>query len=225
MCLALTSSLGACVLIVPTEPPSPPQLTAGALNATYEAGATLTAQSTETPTPEPTDTPTATLTSSVIELPTLGTGTYVYEAPTAAPLTDADVRALANLCTVEVRGMGDRRDPACISVVSTVLERIERRELSDGTVRGTIAWGCTAGKRECQFPAYVVNGCAGIQPSACPQNYPDSVTHFTIVVYEYLRLRALSDGACEGFFYYGIKSFDRGGCEIAGPGGVEGYHN
>lgn len=158
-------------------------------------------------------------------MPTLGTGTYVYEIPSPEPLSDADIRSLAQLCVVEVRGMGEKRDPACISVVSTVFERMERHELSDGTVQGTIAWGCHAGVTECQFPAYVVNGCAGIQPSACPQNYPDAVTHFTIVVYEYLRLRALSDGACEGYFYYGIKPFDWGGCEIASPGGSEGFHD
>lgn len=227
----LLISSAACTLIVPTEPPSPPQMTAGALNATYEAEATETFAATNipsatvTPSPTATDTPTPCCGLGITELPTLGTGTYVYEVPTPEPISDADLRALAGLCTVEVRGAGDKRDASCVSVVSTVFERMERGELSDGTVRGTIAWGCYAGAKECQFPAYVANGCAGIQPSACPQSYPDSVTHFTIVVYEYLRLRALTDGACQGYFYYGIKPFDRGGCEITAPSGVEGFHD
>lgn len=224
----LLISSAACTLILPTEPPSPPQMTAGALNSTYEAEATETFAATNiptdtvtaTPSPTATDTPTPCCGLGITELPTLGTGTYVYEVPTVEPLSDGDLRALAGLCTVEVRGAGERRDAACVSVVSTVFERMERRELSDGTVRGTIAWGCYAGARECQFPAYVANGCAGIQPSACPQSYPDAMTHFTIVIYEYLRLRALTDGACTGYFYYGIKPFDFGGCEIAG----EGFH-
>lgn len=51
--------------------PSPPQLTAGALNATYEAGTQTaqapTATATITPTPTATATPTATMTSSIEE--------------------------------------------------------------------------------------------------------------------------------------------------------------
>lgn len=249
--LALLLAALACEVKPPDYTPSPPQMTAGALNATYEARATQTAEakwtdtptgspslpattstpgatSTSTPSPRPpaTQTPTKKPTSSIVELPTLGTGTYVYEVTpeTGGVITDADIRALAGLCVVEVRGLGDKRDAACASVVSTVFERMERHELSDGTVKGTITYGCAPGVMACQFPAFVAQGCKGIQPAACPDNYPETVTHFTIVVYEYLRLRALTEGGCFNYFYYGNQPFDRGGCEIAGPGGIEGFH-
>lgn len=173
-------------------------------------------------TPAPSVTPAASPTSGIKELPTLATGTYVYEVPpeTGGTLSDADIRTLANLCVVEVRGYGDARDPACVSVVSTVFTRMARKHLSDGTVEGTITWDCKAGDIACQFPAYVAQGCRGIKPSACPENYPEAQTHFTIVVYEYLRLKAMTDGACTGYEYYGIKAFDYGGCRVAG----EGFH-
>jgi hypothetical protein len=145
---------------------------------------------------------------------------------TPAPsLSDHDVRYLARLCTVEVRGMGKNRDIACMSVVSTVLYRMAHHELSDGTVKGTIAWNCKAGDEGCQFPAYTVNGCDGILPQACPLSYPDTVSHFAAVVAHYLAGHGKAPGVCEGYLYYGNQPYDRGGCEIAGPTGVEGWHH
>lgn len=55
----VSAMITACVLILPTEPPSLPQLTAGANNATYEAG-TATAGATELSTKFDTSTPAAT---------------------------------------------------------------------------------------------------------------------------------------------------------------------
>lgn len=240
----------ACSVEPPVYTPSAPQSTAGALNATYQAG-TATAEgiwtdtptgspsspaitstpggtSTLTPSPRPssTATPSASPTSSIVELPTLAPGTAIYEVPpeTGGLLSDADIRALANLCVVEVRGQGTKRDAACVSVVSTVLTRMERHELSDGTVTGTIRWRCRPGSLTCEFPAWVVNGCDGIRAGACPADFPDDQIHFVIVVYEYTRLLALTRDACEGYIYYGSRDIDRGGCEIEGPNGVEGFH-
>ena len=113
----------------------------------------------------------------------------------------SDIDILARLCVVEVRGFGGMRDDACVSVVSTVMTRMNSGYLSNGTVRGTILWGCTA--ESCiQFPGYVVNGCAGIQPAACPWNYPDDIAHFRDVVDSYLRGRWGPGFWCSGFTYY-----------------------
>jgi len=243
---ALLLAVIACEVTPPTYTPSPPQMTAGALNATYRAEATLWTEmptgspslpaitstpggtSTLTPSPRPsvTATPSASPTSSIVELPTLGPGTAIYEVPpeTGGVITDADIRALANLCVVEVRGQGAKRDAACVSVVSTVLTRIGARDMSDGSIIGTIRWRCYRDTVACQFPAYVTRGCEGISPQSCPDNYPDDQVHFVIVVYEYTRLLAMTRGACSGYLYYGSRPSDRGDCEIAGPNGVEGFH-
>lgn len=216
-------TLGGCILIVPTEPPSPPQLTSFWSNTQIVAG-TETARATATASPTASDTPTATSTPTpccglgITELPTLGTGTYVYEVPTPQPLTDADIRSLANLCVVEAKTERPDRDAACVSVVSTVFARMRSGKMSDGTVFGTITWGCRADSKSCQFPSWAARGCRGIRPEVCPDNYPEIQTHFVIVIYEYTRLLAMTQGACQGFIYYGIKSFDFGGCEIAGQG-------
>jgi hypothetical protein len=234
--IALLVATLACDSNPPAYTPSAPQATAGALNATYAAGTatapsvtpsvTVTPEPTVTVTPSVTATPSATMKSSIIELPTLAPGTAIYEVPpeTGGALSDADIRALANLCVVEVRGQGAKRDAACVSVVSTVLTRVRSQDMSDGTVIGTIRWRCYRDTVACQFPAYVTRGCEGISPQSCPDNYPDDQVHFVIVVYEYTRLLAITRGACLDYLYYGSRPSDRGDCEIAGPNGVEGFH-
>lgn len=80
----LASSL-ACNYQTPVYTPSPPQATAGALNSTYEAQATASAQpgppvtAVQSQTVTASVTSTVTPTSSICELPTLGPGTYVLE--------------------------------------------------------------------------------------------------------------------------------------------------
>jgi hypothetical protein len=72
----LTAAALACDVNPPAWTPSPPQLTAGALNATYEARASQTAQASGTQQASPdahaslTQTPAATLTltSSIVEV-------------------------------------------------------------------------------------------------------------------------------------------------------------
>lgn len=77
--LAILAAALACLAEPPTQAPSPPQQTAGALNATYAAG-TQTAHPSPTPTltpsaapsptstPMPSLTPSLTLTSSIVEV-------------------------------------------------------------------------------------------------------------------------------------------------------------
>lgn len=219
----------ACISVVVSSTPPvntelEPQDAAATYNATYEEGATFEAQATTaypTASPTPTLTPTATLTptSSIEELPTLETGTYIYEVP------PEDIEVLARLCVVEVRGMGDRRADACVSVVSTVLTRMMSRYLSDGTVAGTIAWKCYPGTLECQFPAYSLHGCAGILPVACPWSYPDDIKYFREVVSDFVKGNVRGN-VCLGYRFYGSKRFDFTECVIESHNGtVEGFHN
>lgn len=103
--LVVTVLFVSCNFQPPIYTPSPPQMTAGALNSTYEAGTSTARAATVTPTatvtlispaeatatqraadllsPMPFDTPTPivrdTPTSSICPLPTLGPGTYVLE--------------------------------------------------------------------------------------------------------------------------------------------------
>lgn len=78
-------TLGACTLVVPTDPPDPLWMTIEASNtqlaqtATAAVPPTPTATVTVTPSPSVTSSPTATFTSGICELPTLGPGTFVLE--------------------------------------------------------------------------------------------------------------------------------------------------
>lgn len=186
--------------------------TVGALNSTYQANATGSATTYNQPTPSETRTPaqlSTPATQNALETATVAPtstpsiqevtpcGAYICE--TTDNQQDEDI--LARLCVVEVRGFAEVRDDACASVVSTVMNRMFNLYLSDGTVRGTILWNCT--ETSCmQFPGYVVNGCDGIQPVACPWSYPDDIAHFRDVVDHFLRGRWGPGFWCSGYFYY-----------------------
>lgn len=186
------------------------------LNAQYQTEAAFTPTATAAPINRPTGTPTPT--SSIRELPQPETGTYIYEIP------PEDVDILARLCVVEVRGFGSQRASACASVVSTVLERMRRHYLSDGTVAGTIAWGCLPGVIDCQFPAYVVNGCDGILPASCPHNYPGDIAYFRGVVRDFQHGQVRGQ-LCLAYLYYGSRNLDMSDCVVEGNGQREGFHN
>lgn len=138
-----------------------------------------------------------------------------------------DVVYLAALCVVETKGMEERSAESCMSVVSTVLTRIEKSILSDGTVEGTITWDCNTGDLECQFPAYVVNGCNGIVAHMCPYNYPQDLIEMFDLIHLYLLQRGHTIRAkCEGYLFYGLKEFDTPECRIESENGLFiNFHN
>lgn len=131
-------------------------------------------------------------------------------------ITYEDTGHLARLCWVEVRGMGEEREAACASVVSTVLTRAAYGILSDGTIEGTITWGCGPETVACQFPAYVVHGCEVVR-EACPFDDPQGVAYFRLVVI--LTLEGTIRPACDGYVYYGIQDFDAPECRIEADNG------
>lgn len=93
---------------------------------------------------------------------------------------------LAALCVVETKSFREKRDDACKSIVSTVLVRAIDRVLSDGTIAGTITWDCKPGDIACQFPAYVVNGCADIRADMCPYNYSQHLIYYIGIVENFI---------------------------------------
>lgn len=228
--------LSAMQALTGCAPVSSPQQTAAAYNATYAAG-TATANAifvptpeynptmtpTATETPQPTDTPTPTLTAwAPIEVTPCGQAICV--------LPDQDEDVLARLCVAEVRGFGDKRRIACLSVISTVLTRMVTRLYSDGTVEGTIKWGCGPETQACAFPRYIVDGCEGIIPSACPWAYPDSIAYFQGVARDALDGEwGGTSGVCRGYLYYGSRDLDMmpDACIITSQNGLEkeGFHN
>ncbi len=178
--------------------------------------ATSTATETATPTVTPTLTP---------WLPVEVTrGAPTTPIPHIIEVNTEEVEWLAALCWVEVRNFGDERPGACASVVDTVMTRIARMEMSDGTVFGTITWGCNEDTVSCQFPRWVVDGCEGIVPQACPFFDTEGMIYFRGVVLGYLT----GDIAptCPGALYYGNQPHDLNDCTITAPNGaVEGWHN
>lgn len=134
--------------------------------------------------------------------------------PAIIEITARHRAALAALCWVEVRGFDDVVNyDACLSIVSTVLARATYHLMSDGTVEGTLTWGCTKDSEWCQFPAYVWNGCQGIVPALCPYNSPSTLELFRRAVdaFFYQGRR----GSCDGYLMYGVKSFDPPECRIS----------
>ena len=138
------------------------------------------------------------------------------------PFTDYEAEILANLCIIETRDFAQpERCFACWSVIDTVMTRVETGILSDGTIPGTITWGCNAGDMACQFPAYAVgavDGCAGLIPSACPYNHERDWAERAVATY--WRMRAVDAITCGGFLYYGIMGFDEPECRIEDEAGV-----
>lgn len=138
------------------------------------------------------------------------------DPPATLAFSPAEERSLAALCWVECRGMQDQRAACCTSVIDTVMTRIRRDLISDGTVIGTIRWGCTSNNMQCQFPAFVTRGCNGIT-YPCPFYDKQGLELFTMIVklYEAKAIRP----ACQGYIYYGLKPFDRPDCRIEAPNG------
>lgn len=195
--------------------------------ATQNAGtatADIVPAQSETPTASVTSTAkyvtqTPTATSSIVEITPCGA--YICERTD----NQSDIDMLARLCVVEVRGFGSTRDDACVSVVSTVVTRIMTMTYSDGTVRGTLLWHCDPNSCD-QFPGYVVNGCDGILPTACPWTYQADIVHFRDVVDHFLRGRWGPGFWCSGYIYYDSRpssftpdvcTFDKSGCQPVPP--------
>lgn len=174
------------------------------------------------PTQVPSATPTVKPTSSI--LPITPCGQSICEISSQDM---SDVAILARLCVVEVRGFAERREDACQSIVSTVTTRMERKELSDGTVAGTIAWGCTPTTVKCQYPAYVVWGCKDIDPQACPWSYPQDILYFENVVYHFLTGRWGPNENCLNYLYYDSRpEHPLDACKIEALNGqYEYFHN
>lgn len=133
------------------------------------------------------------------------------EPPATMAFTAAEERALAALCWVECRGMLDQRAACCSSVIDTVMTRIREEKITDGTVIGTIRYGCGPGVKACQFPAFVTRGCQDIT-HPCPFYDEDGLELFGMIVKLY-ELQAIRP-ACSGYIYYGLKPFDRPDCRI-----------
>lgn len=185
------------------------------------SGTISTPAATYTPTPSPQPSPTVTLPSSIVEVPICNTS--ICEVP------EPDENILARLCVVEVRGFGDKRRIACLSVISTVLTRKNMHIYSDGTISGTITWGCTPENGCLQFPGFVVNGCQGITPEACPWAYPADIAFFQAVAREALNGVVGGGNGCYDFLYYGSRDMDMtpDACIITSQNGLEkeGFHN
>lgn len=177
---------------------------------------------TPTPTETPTPTPTVTLTPwAPIEVTPCGAAICV--------IPDSDEDILSRLCTVEVRGFGSKRRVACLSVISTVQKRMRAGEYSDGSVEGTILYGCTPERGCTHFPGFVVNGCEGIVAEACPWNYPDDIAFFQAVARDALNGDWEAGSAvCKNFTYYGSRDSDMraDACIITADNGQkEGFYN
>ena len=191
---------------------------------------TQTATTTSTPTPTPTPaTPTATNTPTITPTSSIR---FVPCEDSICVIPDNDEDLLGRLCTVEVRGFGNMRDTACVSVISTVYARIDKGYLSDGTVQGTITWGCKPDSQTCEFPAHVWYGCEGIQLTACAWSYPQDIEHFTKLARAYIADReGLKNlvGGCMGYLYYGSlpQTIAESECRITSESGqeIEDFHN
>lgn len=133
-------------------------------------------------------------------------------------ISPQDMEWLSALCWAETRGMAEMRDEACVSVVDTVLTRVSINFLSDGTIEGTITYGCGPGVLACQFPAYSVNGCAQAQRNAhsCPYDDPDGMADFRRIIEQYLM--GILAPPCSGYVYYGSRNLDPDECVIQGGG-------
>lgn len=225
------------IILEPHDPHLTPSLT-----ATDPAVATDTPTSTEGPSPTASDTPTTTATPTTTNTPTstatptatstsasLPTPTRIgtrHPAPTVPPptprttileVTQEDLNTLARLCVVEVRGMEEVREDACLGVISTVATRAYNRIISDGTIAGTIGWGCTADSDTCQFPAHVLgSGCDGLLPAACAWSYPNDIVYFRQIVSNYFEGQG---GSCAGYIYYGITEQDPPECRLESDSG------
>jgi len=134
----------------------------------------------------------------------------------ASVFTADEERSLAALCWVECRGMLDQRAACCTSVIDTVMTLIERGKMTDGTVIGTIRYGCTSNNMQCQYPAFVTRGCQGIT-HPCPFYDEAGMELFGMIVRLYEE-QAVEPG-CGGYLFYGLKPFDRPDCRIEASNG------
>src|SRR3990172_11103251 len=129
--------------------------------------------------------------------------------PESVTFSDEEERALSALCWVECRGMQDRRASCCSSVIDTVMTRIESGKMTDGTVIGTIRYGCGPDTVACKFPAYVTRGCEGIE-SPCPFYDRAGLELFGMIVDLYEQ--GAIEPVCSGYLFYGLKPFDSPDC-------------
>jgi len=136
--------------------------------------------------------------------------------PEAVTFSSEEEKALSALCWVECRGMLDQRTACCSSVIDTVMTRIEQGKITDGTVIGTIRYGCGPDTMACQYPAYVTRGCDGIK-SPCPFHDKSGLELFRMIVNLYEQ--GAIHPVCSGYLYYGLKSFDRPDCQIKARNG------
>lgn len=180
--------------------------------ATAEPSVTPTATETASPVPTHTPSPTARPTPSIVEV-----------TAWPAPIADRELSALANLCWVECRGMGEERASCCSSVSDTVFERMRQEKMSDGTILGTIDYGCDPDDTLCQFPAFVIYGCEGIT-HPCPFDDPAGVSRFRNIVALYLA--GALEPACGGYLFYRLKYTIEPECVIRADGGQYlNFHN
>jgi hypothetical protein len=162
------------------------------------------------------------LMASVTPAPGVAQG-GVVEPTASVNFSQAEEQSLAALCWVECRGMLDQRAACCSSVIDTVMTRIERGLMTDGTVIGTIRYGCGPETKTCQFPAFVTRGCKGIT-HPCPFNDPDGLALFDNVVQLY-EAGAIKP-SCAGYLFYGLRKFDKPDCRIAASNGSwSNFHN
>lgn len=213
----------------PYDPP-PPQLTAGALNETYEAQSTDARTLTpdivrRTISPTPTETPTASPTPccgtpivTVTPYPTVIT----TGIPGITEVSEEDVQILARLCATEIRAMRALREDACLSIIATVDKRIRLGKYSDGTIRGTVGWNCHADSQTCHYPASTIWGCEGFKPGACWWDFQDDVRWFEPTVWRYFFGER---GRCDNYLNYGSRETDMGDCVIEDNGQREGFYN
>lgn len=150
-------------------------------------------------------------------------------APTYTPTpekfsisTDEKI-ALSALCWVECRGMDEQKKSCCASVIDTVYTRIAEKKMTDGTVIGTLRYGCDADTINCQFPAYVTRGCESIK-SPCPFFDYVGMDFFETVIELYAS--GGLDIKCENYLFYGIQDFDTPECRIVSKNGqFLNFHN
>jgi hypothetical protein len=134
----------------------------------------------------------------------------------SAQFSPSEEKSLAALCWVECRGMLDQRTACCTSVIDTVMTRIEKDKMTDGTIIGTIRYGCGPQTIACQFPAFVTRGCRGIT-HPCPFDDEEGMKLFGMIVTLYEA--GAIEPECDGYLFYGLKPFDKPDCRIEASNG------
>jgi hypothetical protein len=111
--------------------------------------------------------------------------------------------------------MEEERPNCCASVIDTVTTRIAKGLMTDGTILGTLRYGCAQETENCQFPAYVANGCAGIV-SPCPFDDATGMAYFRQFVDGYFA--GILEPSCGGYLFYDL-GLDTPECTIEADNG------